>query len=137
MGYSYETISGKLCCDSCGKSGGVRKKNCPFGWCPADALCAECRADASVIAVTSKAAHRERGCEKAANDMRKREEYAQILLDEGKYLRCSAIGVDDTGVLVTFRNKDGDTLEKLVTKDSYRSIPILAPATPDYFREVS
>ena len=37
-------MSGALCCDSCGTSGGVRKIKCPHGWCPSRAMCAACRA---------------------------------------------------------------------------------------------
>jgi hypothetical protein len=30
MGYSYEARTGRLCCDRCGKPGGVRKRSCPY-----------------------------------------------------------------------------------------------------------
>ena len=56
MGYCYERnrngSSGRLCCDSCGDAGGVRKRTCPhkvhYGdgtalpYCPAPALCEAC-----------------------------------------------------------------------------------------------
>ncbi len=45
MGYSYAVKSGKLCCDLCGKEG-ARKRACPHGYCPAMALCMECRSTA-------------------------------------------------------------------------------------------
>jgi len=40
MGYCYE--GRKLCCDNCGVAGGVRKRKCPYGYCPAAALCNRC-----------------------------------------------------------------------------------------------
>ena len=36
--------AGRLCCDSCGQAGGVRRRRCPVGYCPSDALCATCYA---------------------------------------------------------------------------------------------
>jgi hypothetical protein len=51
MGYSTDR-SGRLCCDSCGTAGGVRKRTCTqlvtlenghkIPYCPAPAYCAEC-----------------------------------------------------------------------------------------------
>jgi hypothetical protein len=51
VGYSY-SFDGKLCCDACGKSGGVRKRTCPYRvnyadggslpYCYPAALCGEC-----------------------------------------------------------------------------------------------
>jgi hypothetical protein len=33
-----------LSCDACGHVGGVRKRRCPVGYCPAPALCGACNA---------------------------------------------------------------------------------------------
>lgn len=51
MGYSYDK-GGRLCCDRCGKAGGVRKRTCPhrvtypggasLPYCPARARCDDC-----------------------------------------------------------------------------------------------
>lgn len=43
MGYSYDARTGQLCCDACGRHGGVRRKRCPVNWCQPIALCAACR----------------------------------------------------------------------------------------------
>lgn len=49
MGYSYDARTGKLCCDSCGNIGGVRKRTCPhkvdgMPYCSPSALCSACYA---------------------------------------------------------------------------------------------
>lgn len=42
MGYSY--MRGRLVCDHCGRTGGVRKRRCPANWCPPPAYCSDCYA---------------------------------------------------------------------------------------------
>jgi hypothetical protein len=49
MGYTYGySATGRmvLSCDMCGNDGGVRKRHCPVGWCPAPALCSGCNKNA-------------------------------------------------------------------------------------------
>lgn len=41
MGYITDE-RGRLACDACGNTGGVRRHKCPVGWCGPDALCAPC-----------------------------------------------------------------------------------------------
>lgn len=103
MGYCYDA-RGLLCCDACGQSGGVRKHKCPFGWCPRIALCPRCKSEHPEY--LTKAYHREHGsCEE--NHLRYEREQAarQRILDEGKFLRCSALQHNGR-VKVIFRNKD-------------------------------
>ena len=42
MGYCYDQHN-RLCCDICGKAGGVRKIKCPVNWCQPVAACEPCR----------------------------------------------------------------------------------------------
>lgn len=42
MGYTYD-MKGRLCCDFCCKSGGVRRIECPYGYCQPWATCPDCR----------------------------------------------------------------------------------------------
>ena len=54
MGYSYSVPGNRLCCDSCGHDGGVRKRTCPekihyadggaLPYCYPSALCPSCYA---------------------------------------------------------------------------------------------
>ena len=43
MGAIY--INGRVACDRCGRTGGVRKVCCPFGNCPSIRACAGCRTE--------------------------------------------------------------------------------------------
>lgn len=131
MGYSYDW-RGRLCCDHCGESGGVRKIKCPFGWCPPAALCPDCRVKHKDR--LTKAHHRARGCEERANWSRLRDVEEMFILGQGKFIRKSALNHDGRGVKVIFRNKDGDRQAFFMSRRTYRAIPIMVNATPDDFR---
>lgn len=77
MGYSYDQFR-RLSCDRCGRvGGGVKKRRCPWGYCPPPALCNDCRdADAQSL---SREHHRELGCEDNHNRFVAREREAQRL----------------------------------------------------------
>ena len=128
MGYSY-TSSGLLCCDNCGASGGVRKRRCPFGYCPSAALCADCNRRYPQI----RALHRASGCEKAHLEFEQRERYVRHLLAQGEVVRCSALGVGDGRVHVLFRRADGSTEGRFMAQETYRAVRIMEPATPADF----
>ncbi len=87
MGYSYDARTGRLCCDSCGIDGGVRRVRCPFGWCPADALCAECRV--KYASRTTKETHRANGCEASSDRFHAEEAEKVRLLEAGELVRCA------------------------------------------------
>lgn len=131
MGYTYEknyeTGRWLLCCDICGKAGGVRKHRCPYGYCPSLALCSSC-------AKTHKPQPKNhQRCKIAAAEFQAQRERRQILINDGYMLRCSAINTD-AGVKVTFRGNKGKS-EYLMTKETYRSIPLLFPATIENFMD--
>lgn len=67
MGYCY--CAGKLVCDGCGKTGGVVKRKCPFGYCPPPALCKGCFTDPKNKAEWD-AYHVEHHCEEHAKYVR-------------------------------------------------------------------
>lgn len=127
MGYTYE--NGRLCCDNCGKSGGVRRRKCTYGWCPPPAVCPDCWKGG--VRDKERRFHEER-CKAPAAAYAAKERERQKLLVAGHYLRASACSTSD-GVLVTFRNCDGDEREYLMHRDTYRAIPLGDAATPECF----
>jgi len=72
---------------------------------------------------------------KWAKDYEDREKAKQQLLNEGKYLRCSASTADDGRVHVLFANKDGEEKAYYMSADTYRSIPIMDNATPEDYAD--
>lgn len=131
MGYSYD-VDGLLCCDVCGDSGGVRKHRCPFGWCPAVALCQKCKRDHPEY--LSKAFHREHGnCEENMLRSKREEAERNRILSEGKYLRCSALRHNGR-VKVIFRNKDGEERAFWMAPRNYRGLRLGTPTTPEDYK---
>ena len=132
MGYSYDG-QGRLCCDGCGSSGGVRKFRCPFGWCQPAALCPECRSNKHRSWLT-KELHRGMGCETQAKTARQRDAEQQALLDSGNYVRTSALAHNGR-VKVVFRNSASDGKAYWMEPETYHAIPLMQPATPAHFSE--
>jgi hypothetical protein len=136
MGYSYSidprTRYKALDCDVCGRPGGVRKVPCPFGYCPAIAICPACRSKHPEY--TSKASHQKQGCEKRHLEFQRREAREKQLLAQGKYLRCSALGHGDK-VKVIFRGNAGEKA-CLMSQEIYRAIPLGTPATVDDYKKL-
>lgn len=136
MGYSY-SASGALVCDECGKTGGVRKRPCPFGYCYPPALCGPCNTETGA---SRKARHVGLGCEKGHAEHVAREARRRALLEGGAALRCSARG--ETGpdgryrVHVLFRKADGSTVGRYMGKETYDAIPLLVDATPEDFAKL-
>jgi len=137
MGYVYEkdikTGRSILCCDNCGKSGGVKKFKCPFGWCQARALCPECTKELKPKSKEYRAKHRAKGCETAEKRFQDEKELRASLLASGKWIRKAAVGVDE-GVKVWFSRQDGSELEAIMSRETYRSIPLITPATLEDYR---
>ncbi len=92
MGYSTDS-SGRLCCDSCGVSGGVRKIRCPWNYCPRIALCKNCKTKHADK--LGKKHHRDRGCEKSHNEFAADEALKSQNHAAGKFTLQSAIGLND------------------------------------------
>lgn len=141
MGFCYE--NGKLVCESCGEADGtVRKHQCPQGWCQPSAICSTCWSD-PVKRQEWKQWHIRADCAGASAKHRERKELEARLLAEGKFVRTSAITVkvdddDITGnrdmVRVTFRGEpEPHEMVIIMPRDTYNSIPILQPATPEDF----
>lgn len=72
---------------------------------------------------------------KWAKDYEEHKKAEQRLLDEGKFLRCSASTTDDGRVHVYFRNKDGKEMAYYMSKETYDSIPIGDNATPEDYAD--
>lgn len=130
MGYSYTSVNGKcgrLCCDSCGSDEKVRKVKCPYGWCPAPALCPDCRHKHAHE--LTPAAHAQ--CKASVERSAALHERERQLLAAGIPVRCSALNAGDNGVHVLFRLADGKTLGYYMEDETYAAIPYYQPATPD------
>jgi hypothetical protein len=116
MGYCYELRGGRklLVCEACEKADGtVRRKACPAGWCPADALCSGCRKDP---AVKAKLAEGHAGCAEASARYRAEKAAEEALLAAGEYVLCARATVErGVSVKITFRNAAGDTKDLVVT----------------------
>lgn len=129
MGYCYD-LSHRLCCDRCGKAGGVRKRKCPHSYCPPPALCDDC-----YHAVKDELkAHHERHCKPAAAAYKVREDRRKALEAEGVPVRCSAMSHAKYGVHVIFRSGKGE-VGYYMNRETYDAIPLLEVATPDDYRK--
>lgn len=123
MGYLTDK-SGRLVCDRCAKTGGVRKRKCPFGYCPPPAFCGDCYKRDKF---RDRAAHVAAGCEKKSlafqADLKRRNE----LMAEGTPVRCAALNAatseDPDRIHVLFREKDA-TVGRYMPKAVYRAHPI-------------
>jgi len=132
MGNFYDQDN-RLCCDFCGVSGGVRRYKCPFGYCKSIAACPSCRKKHKEV--FSKGYHREQGCEKSQMEFDEREAKKEGLLNDGKAIRCSALGVEDGKVHVLFRKKDGSMEGYCMSKELYNMFQLLEVVTPDDFKQ--
>jgi len=137
MGYSYDARTGKLCCDSCGHTGGVRRFQCPFNWCPAPALCPDCAKQKRER--LSKAAHRKAGCEEYSRRHRESCQRHEAALQAGHWVRTAAV-TDSTPeqpdrVKVWFRNANGEERIEFFPAELYQSFPIGDPVTLEDFQK--
>lgn len=89
MGYCYQ--GKKLCCDICGFAG-ARKMRCPFGYCQATAVCANCR---KAKKHPNKAWHVSFGCQKNHEAFVATETKRKQLLNDGEALLMAAFGHDN------------------------------------------
>lgn len=133
MGYIH-TVDGKLCCDICGKPV-ARKHKCPYGWCQPYAICPDCWKKPEVKKGMSKEAHS--NCKTNSEWSAEKDRKEKELKEANHYVRCSAIEVDymtkPYNIKVTFKNKNGQTKEFFMSKETYAAFPLLEPTTPtDY-----
>ncbi len=69
------------------------------------------------------------GCGAEAVRFAAQEKVREALLLQGAYVRCSAIGIGDDLVRVTFRNAQGVYRDVDMSRDVYRAVPLGEPAT--------
>ena len=127
MGYSYDS-QGRLCCDVCSNSGAVRKYRCPFGYCPAIALCPTCRKTHAHY--VSKKTHREHGCEEQSRIFDQHEQEKAQMMASGKFVRCAALGHSDRENKVIFRGKDNEEKAYWMSPETYKAIPLFCQCNP-------
>ena len=143
MGYCYEHRTNRLCCDKCGNAGGVRKRACPCGYCPATALCQNCNKE---VRVSGQWKEWHKNCQASQDEMARRDLERQTLIQHGQYVRCSALNADDAShsdrVHVLFEGGQGWTpynrgacVGRYMRHATYDAIPLLQNATiQDYER---
>lgn len=118
-----------LVCDSCGGTGEVRKRRCPFGYCYPPALCPACHLKHKH---GRKATHRGFGCDaKHAAFVAERHREAELAA-AGVPVRCSALNArtpdEPDRVHVLFRTGDG-TIGRYMPKAVYDAHPLGAVVT--------
>lgn len=142
MGYSYDSL-GRLACDGCGKTGGVRRRPCPYkvrdecghtlNYCPASAYCAECHA--------ARKATRHADCKAGAARSQAEYDARRAVLDAGEHVLSSAVGDWADGVpegycRVTFRGRGGQSSVYLIPTAEYDNRgAIVGPIMPRHFPE--
>ena len=127
MGYSYDSLTGRLCCDNCSNYTGVRKVRCPYNYCPAVALCPTCRANPKVKA-DNKKYHLEAGCKESHEQFVANENQRLSLYEQGIPVRKSALGLDDGTVKVWFESSQGEVI-RIMPQEVYRAVSIMDVAT--------
>lgn len=133
MGYSYDR-NGRLCCDICDSSGGVRKYRCPFGYCHAIALCPKCKSEHPEY--VSKEFHRKHGCDARQKELARFQQERISMQASGKFIRTSALlhpKRPQPNIKVIFSGANGECQGYWMTDKTYYSIPIgeLNNPTPD------
>lgn len=125
MGYSYTVATGRLCCDSCDNDGGVRKIRCPYGYCPAPALCPPCKVKhADALKAPAHAS-----CRLRVEEMRAAEADTAAHIAAGRFVRSAALATDDDRVHVLFRGHGGQYVGRYMTHACYDAFPILSVRT--------
>ena len=140
MGYSYArdpiTNRLKLVCDRCGNYGGVIKLRCPFGYCPAIALCPTCRKLPEYRAKKRRELHRQAGCEKGQREFEELQKKEMAIIEAGGWLRTSALSHDNEQVKVIFRGKEGKKRAFWMSPETYDAYPLMRPTTPEDYAKV-
>jgi hypothetical protein len=106
MGYCY-SHDGKLACDRCHKTGGVRKVPCAYDQCPEPALCGSCRTPEILKARRERC---RKGCKPNRDSQRYYKELCALYLERGE--RCFV------GVRVDADDQGGPAIAKAIFKDS-------------------
>lgn len=127
MGYVTDS-SGRLCCDHCGRAGGVRRCKCPAGYCQGANLCPECRRNP---AVKAKIRDMHANCAEASARFQDRQARTRAALDRGEAVRISALmhARPADAVRVIFRDARGHESGADMTHATYDALPLLEPAT--------
>jgi hypothetical protein len=133
MGYSYDGSSGRLCCDNCGGTQGVRKRTCPhkvlgsshrspggryaLPYCSPPAYCSACFKDRG----GSKGVHAT--CAEGAALYQAKADAEEAALDAGEKLVAYGIGrgddIPEGYVKVGFQGKNGEKTEVFIPNESY------------------
>ena len=121
-----------FCCDKCDQHP-ARVHKCPHNYCQRYYFCSKCWKEVKGVKWNEMHVN----CGKLSNEYEARKIQEQELLDSGKYVRCSAIGLDGGGdVQVWFRNKEGNEISFIMTTTAYRSIPLLTPTTVEDYQKI-
>ena len=121
-----------FCCDKCDEHP-ARVHRCPHNYCQRYYFCSKCWKDIKGV----KWGEIHINCVKLSNEYDARIRREQELLDSGKFIRCSAIALDNKeDVQVWFRNKEGIERSFIMTTIAYRTIPLTIPATIEDYQKI-
>ena len=126
MGYTTTTNekgTTVFCCDKC-DSYPARVHKCPHSYCQKYYFCSTCWKEIKV----SKWDEIHSKCKQFSNEHHARLGKEQELLDSGKFIRCSALNIDNGDVQIWFRNKEGLEISFIINEKAYRTIPLLTPS---------
>ena len=108
--------------DGCNRTGCTAHR-CPYGWCQRYYACAECWSKPEVKAMFTKAGGKHESCRINHEEYAKKEAQRAELLTAGKFLRVSALGLDENGtVQVIFRNGAGEEIGRYMPTDVYQAL---------------
>lgn len=130
MGYSYE--GKKLCCDSCPQAGGVRKRKCKYGYCPAPAQCKSCWDKNRDKFRQGCDTH----CKPASEKFHALLALQQQMLTEGKFILRWAQNRDDGRVDVGFKSTTEERVVVMTPEEYHKpreGKDALYPLTPEDF----
>ena len=117
MGYITD-MNGRLCCDFCGTSGGVRRTRCPHNYCQRVAICPACRKEGKRKEFLQFDNGHE-SCRVAVERMRRRDDLESALLEQGYWVLTSAHRVGDGQVEAWLRNRHGRERSIVVPSNDY------------------
>lgn len=110
------------CCDKCDEYP-ARVHKCPHNYCQRYYFCSKCWKEVGKGGWDKIHSN----CERLSNEFNERKVKEQTLLNEGKFVRSSALNIGDGIVQVWFKNRVGVVISYTMGEDTYRAIPLISP----------
>lgn len=116
------------CCEKCNEYP-ARVHHCPHKYCQRYYFCAKCWKEIK----KEKWGKIHSDCERLSNEFNEIKVKEQTLLNEGKFVRSSALNIGNGIVQVWFKNKAGIVISYTMGEDTYRAIPLISPVVVEDF----